>query len=201
MSRPRGFSDSELATLAVCFVAVGRWTDAGLTEDEGRYLVMRFFECLTNDPAKALRASYLSLQNTFMAMRKDTFEQIQKEPAFSRSGRKKIKRLLRAWLDSGNEEFEALWKQIFNSCFTTIPESPVSIIANSGESEEQAIRIITSDPEERVNAEYWWLYYEYGRGWERGLQLLTRPDSKGRRFDILNIEFQDGQTKRLYFEC
>lgn len=83
-------------------------------------------------------ANYLSLQNTFMAMWKDTFERIQDEPAFSRSGKKNTKRLLRAWLDGGNEEFEALWKQIFNSPRSRrhpLASSPTRVKTRSSRSE------------------------------------------------------------------
>ena len=47
------------------------------SEAEAQAFVIHFFKCLQDNPKDGVRASYLSLQNTFMAMRRDTFEVVR----------------------------------------------------------------------------------------------------------------------------
>jgi hypothetical protein len=200
-TRPKGFSENELATLSVSFVAVGRWDYVGLSETEGRHLIIHFFKCLQGNPEDGVRASYLSLQNTFMALQRNTFEAIQSEPPFSRFGRRNMKALVRAWAEGGEAGFTAKWREIFCSGWRTreISELPARVKGGSGEKPEDAIEILTDERGDKINGEYWYLYYTYGRGWERGIQMSTIPDESGRRYDILHIDFHDGQRKRLHF--
>jgi hypothetical protein len=181
-TRPNGFSETELATLSVSFVAVGRWDYVGLSETEGRHLIIHFFKCLQSNPEDGVRASYLSLQNTFMAMQRKTFEAIP-------------------WAEGGEAGFTAKWREIFCSGWRTreISELPARVKGGSGEKPEDAIEILTDERGDKINGEYWYLYYTYGRGWERGIQMSTIPDESGRRYDILHIDFHDGQRKRLHF--
>jgi hypothetical protein len=107
---------------------------------------------------------------------------------------------LRAWQE-GEAAFANKWSQIFSAGWETngAPEQPVRAIPASGESADSAIQILTDDPEDKVNGEYWYLYHRYGRGWQCEMQMATRPDANGHRYDILHIRFSDGQKKRLYF--
>ena len=90
--RPSGFSDIELASLAVWFVGSGQWQRMDFSEQDAQQLIVEFFKSLKkDDPESALTSSYLSLQNTFMAMRRGTFEAIQSEPPFSRFGKAVLK--------------------------------------------------------------------------------------------------------------
>jgi len=73
------------------------------------------------------------------------------------------------------------------------------VIQNSGEGAESAIQIVTEDTEDKINGEYWYLHYQYGKSWETEMQMVTAPDANGRRFDILHIRFDNGQRKILYF--
>jgi hypothetical protein len=173
----------------------------GFTDAEAQSLVIHFFRCLKGDPKDALRASYLSLQNTFMAMRRDTFETIQSEPPFSGSGRRNMKALMRAWLEGGEAAFMARWHLIFCSdSGPKIPEDrPVRVISDSGNKEENAIQILTHEPEDKVNGEYWYLHYHLGQGWTCEMQMATMRDPRGRRYDILHIRFPDGQKRQFYF--
>lgn len=200
--RPKGFSQLELATLGIWFVAVGRWDRMDFSEEEAQAFVIHFFKCLKGDPEDGVRSSYLSLQNTFMAMRRGTFESIQSEPPFSRVGRQNMKTLLRAWLEGGEAEFRSAWEDVFGSGSRKPlrpQERPLRVIARSGDSPENAIQVITDCPDDKVYGEYWHLYYEYGQGWRCEMQMATVPDAARRRYDVLNIRFQDGRQKRFYF--
>jgi hypothetical protein len=200
-ARPKGFSEIELATLSIWFVAVGRWDYLGLSETEGQHLILHFFKCNQGKLEDGVRASCLSLQNTFMAMRKNTFEAIQSEPPFSRFGRRNMKALVRAWAEGGEAGFTANWREIFCSGWQTrgISELPARVRGGSGEKPEDAIEILADKREDKINGEYWYLYYTYGRGWECRMQMSTIPDESRRRYDILHIDFQDGLRKRLHF--
>ncbi|MGH9583784.1 MAG: hypothetical protein ACRD4O_12680 [Bryobacteraceae bacterium] len=201
VTRPKGLSQLELASLAVWFCAIGRWEHAGLTEAEAQSFVMHFFECLKDNKRNALRANCLSLQNAFMTMRKDTFEAIQSEPPFSRFGRKNMTALLRAWLDGQKPEFMNTWREIFYPEWNeSVPvEQVVRVIDNSGESAQNAIHIVTDEKEDKVNGEYWYLYHRYGKSWRCDMQMSTVPDANGRRFDLLHVRFRDGQNRKFYF--
>src|SRR5262249_860353 len=69
-----------------------------------------------------------------------------------------------------------------------------------GYSRADAVIIHANDHEIGVNTEYWYLYYTYGRNWRRGIQRLITPDSDGRRFDVVDINFPTGETSSIYFD-
>jgi hypothetical protein len=197
--RPKGLSQSELAELAVWFVAAGRWAEAGLSEAEARELVCHFFKCLSSPAKDSLEASYLSLQNTLMAMRKGTFESIQSEPPFSRAGRAGMRALLRAWL-AGEAEFKRTWEEVFCPNWRQAQQDrAIRIVGGPGGTPDTAIELVTDCGDDKNFAEYWHLYYQYGKSWRCEMQMSTVPDSRGRRYDLLNLRFHDGQERRLYF--
>jgi hypothetical protein len=171
------------------------------SEAEARAFLVHFFACLKGKPEDGVRASYLSLQNTFMAMRRGTFHSIQSEPPFSRFGRQNMKILLKAWLEGGETGLTSRWGEVFGSGWRTRVQQqyPVRVEVRSGESPEHAIQIQTDHAEDRVNGEYWHLYYEYGLRWRCEMQVSTLPDASGRRYDILHIQLEGGQKKRFYF--
>lgn len=199
--RPKGLSELQLASLAVWFAAIGQWSHAGLSEAEACSFVMHFFKCLKPPHKNALRGNYVSLQNTFMAMRKGTFEAIQLEPPFSRFGRRNMKALLRGWLWGQEAEFTSTWAEIFPSGWDAkvSPELPVHVIESSGDDAESAIQILSHDAEDKINGEYWYLHYRYGTGWQVRMQTSTPPDANGCRFDILDIRFDGGNRRKFYF--
>ena len=198
--RPRGFSEIELGSLSVWFIGAGRWRFVGLSEGEAQDLLQHFFRCLVGVKEDALNATCLSLQNRFMAMRRGSFEATQSEPPFSRRARRNMKELLDAWLD-GEAQFAQQWNETFCPGWDQkgSPEQPVRVIPASGESTDSAVQILTNDPEDKVNAIYWYLYYQFGQDWERGLQTTTGPDAQGHGYDVLEIQFSGGQSKNFHF--
>ena len=198
--RPKGLSQSELAELAVWFVAAGRWAEAGLSEAEAKELVCHFFKCLSTPAKDSLEASYLSLQNALMAMRQGTFESIQSEPPFSRAGRTGMKALLKAWLEGDEAELKRRWEEVFRPSWRQAQQDrAIRIAGGPGGTPDTAIEVVTDYRDDKTFAEYWHLYYQYGRSWHCEMQMSTAPDSRGRRYDLLNLRFHDGQGRRLYF--
>jgi hypothetical protein len=186
--------------LAVWFVAAGRWAEAGLSETEGRDLVCHFFNCLRSAPEDSLRVSYASLQNTLMAMQKGTFESIQSEPPFSRFGRRGMKAFIRAWLEGGEAEFKRRWEEVFCPGWRQAQQDrAIRIVGGQGGTPDTAIQVVTDYSDDKIFAEYWHLYYQYGKSWRCEMQMSTMPDSGGRRYDVLHLRFHDGQERRLYF--
>jgi hypothetical protein len=198
--RPRGLSQLELGELAVWFVAAGRWAEVGLSEAEGRDLVCHFFKCLKSPAEDSLQASYLSLQNTFMAMRNGTFESIQSEPPFSRFGRRGMKAFVGAWLEGGEAELKRRWVEVFCPGWRHVQQDrAIRITGGQGATPETPIELVTDSSDDKIFAEYWYLYYQHGKSWRCEMQMSTLPDSGGRRYDVLHLRFHDGQERRLYF--
>jgi hypothetical protein len=132
MSGKRNLSEWEIGILTVLFIADGKWDKLDLNEEQAQNLVHRLFGCFgENDTIKAV---YLSLQNALMARRKDTFEEIQEEPPFSRRGQRTLTRLFEAWKDAGEQGLTECWNIVFcdGSCLEEEPRRLVRVEADTG---------------------------------------------------------------------
>jgi hypothetical protein len=201
MTERPGLTDYEEVGLIALFIADGRWADLGLTEERAKIFLQQFFRSLKGDLHHAIKACFLGLQNALMALRKDTFEAIQQEPPFSSFGRKTMRRLLDAWTEEGDRGFMDCWMTTFSPGWQSKrePQQPIGVEVDTGSSAERAIRIVTADKQLKVHAEYWYLHYLYGREWSCETQTLTKPDSEGRQYDVLDIKLSDNWRQRVYF--
>jgi hypothetical protein len=194
----------EIASLVTTFVADGRWNNIGLNEIEGEQYLLDFIASLLqkDDPERITKTIYLGMQNTLMALRKDDFLTIQEEPPFSPFSRHNFDKLLRAWIANGKSGYTKEFRQIFNPAggYQKPKQEITTYSGGPGYSRENAVIIHANDKELGVNTEYWYLYYTYGRNWRPGTQRLTTPDSEGRRFDVIDINFPTGETKSIYFD-
>ena len=51
--------------------------------------------------------------------------------------------------------------------------------------------------------EYWYLAYTYGKmgiDWVCESQMLLKRDETGRMYDCLNVRFEDGGLRQIYFD-
>lgn len=137
-----------------------------------------------------------------MALRKDDFLTIQKEPAFSPFSRRNFEKLLKAWIANGESGYAEEFRRILNpTCRSQKPKQEItSYSGGPGYSRDSAVIIHANDNEIGVNTEYWYLYYTYGRNWRRGIQRCTAPDNEGRTFDVMDIQFPNGETRSIYFD-
>ena len=181
--------------------ADGRWDWLGLSEDQACDWLMTFTHGLKGEPNKAVKSIWLITCNTLMAHRKSSFETIQLEPPFSLFGLRNMKQLAVSYRVGSAGAFKSTWAEIFGLGWKERKpkHAVVTIAGGPGDSPGTAVLIRGGDSETRVNAEYWYLYYLYGRTWKCGTQMLTTPDEHGRRFDKLQIQFLNGE-RWIYFD-
>ena len=71
---------------------------------------------------EAAKQARIRLQQCLMALRRGTFEEIQRESPFSRYAEGNMENLLRAWMEEGEAGFTRKWSEIFRSpCSGPLP--------------------------------------------------------------------------------
>ena len=148
-----------------------------------------------NHSTKAIKSLFTGMQNTLMAHRKDPFERIQQEPFFWPSVFRNMIELDAGWVAGGDDGFLAEWRRIFAPGWKTRLPGPrlITITAGDGNSPETAFVINAPDVETRIAAEYWYLYYTYGRDWELETQWLVG------QCDVVKIILSGGVSKTVFF--
>lgn len=183
-------------------IADGRWAQIGLDEAAGRSQLLSHVSMLQGEVPDLVKNSGGRLQQQLMALRRGTFEQIQREAPFSRQARRNMEVLLRAWREEAAAGFEQAWKRTFPAGWEAvrIPQEPIRIVGEGGESEERALETIDApDREARVAAEWWYKFYTFGSDWSAGLHLTTTPDENGAVYSIHEIELPPDIQKWIYF--
>lgn len=192
----RDLSSTELAILSALYVTDGRWDDLGLSEEDACDMLAHFFHCLRGDVREAIDICYGSLQNSLMARRKDTFEQIQSEPPFSRFGEANMRALLDAWMEGGKSSVTARWPAVFNGDWRTQKQGqlPVRILVDTGDSADHAIRIVDAGTRDRAKVQSWYFNYLFGKEWK--LDSLVSDQNH----DVVDISLPNHVRRRFYFE-
>jgi hypothetical protein len=203
MAERPGLSDIELAWFLAWSIADGEWARVGLDQAKGRELLLDLFSQIKKgDRLQAAKESGMRLQQSLMALRRHTFEEIQLESPFSRLAQRNMRNLLRAWTEEGDAGFARAWEQIFQPGWEAAQEAPnpIRIIVDTGESEDRALEVTGApDTETRVAAEYWYLYYTFGRGWTQTIHYTTRANEHGAHFSVHNIHIFPNSHKQIYF--
>jgi hypothetical protein len=194
--------ESEMIWLMATFIASGRWVALGLTEADAKDWLLNFIHSLKVHGDSTTKALFLQMQNTLMALRKDSFDRIQQEPPFSVFGRQTLTQLDRSWVQGGDNGFLSEWNRIFARGWEQAAAAKgVAVVAGGpGHSVETAFVVNAIDHETVVNSEYWYLYHAFGRGWTIGTRKLTKPDQQGRQFDVLHVRWPDGARREFYFD-
>jgi hypothetical protein len=193
--------DNEHVSLIATHVAAGQWQEIGLLPGQPPTWFLNFARSLKGDPADAMTSILSILQLVLMAQRKSTFLEIQFEPAFSSTAQANAITLARA-SRGGDADFIATWNRIFaGKVETQVPEQMfASYDGGPGDVPENAVTIQAPDLELAVRAEYWYLFYSYGRKWTLGREQRTMPAPDGRVFDQLELIFPDQNRKWAYFD-
>jgi hypothetical protein len=80
----------------------------------------------------------------------------------------------------------------------------VTFSNNSGDSQEDAVKILEARNEgEGTAAEYWFLSLKFGvrgKDWNLVIQSLLEDKDSGKVFDRMDLEFPDKTLKTLYFD-
>jgi hypothetical protein len=190
----RDLSSTELAILSALYVTDGRWDDLGLTEEDACDMLAHFFHCLRGDLRDAIGTCYDSLQNSLMARRKDTFEQIQNEPPFSLFGETNMRAFLEAWIEGGKPLVTERWPTIFAAGWREqrAVQTPVRIQVDTGDSADHAIGLETG-PRDRGKIQSWYFNYLFGKTWK--LDSLVSDE----QHDVIEISLPNHTHRRFYF--
>jgi hypothetical protein len=202
MGKALELSDIEMAWLIAWNIAAGYWNRVGLTPAEAKQLILDFARQLQGNPVEAVTQSRVNLQQTLMALRRESFEEIQDEAPFRQHAQQNLLRLLRAYVATGDSGMATAWHQVFPEGLEMRPAThqPVRVIENGGESADTALEVIGAPGREtRVAAEWWYLRYRFGRNFTPGMHMTTIEDANGDCFSIHNVALSDGSRKRVFF--
>jgi hypothetical protein len=183
-------------------IADGEWGRIGLEEAGARKLLLAQFSKLHGDLLGAAKVSRGRLQQCLMALRRGTFEEIQQDSPFSLHARRNMDTLLRAWMEEGEAGFARVWAEVFRPGWQAAREThpPIQIIEDIGDCEERALEVRGAlDGETRVAAEWWYLYYMFGRDWKPGMHFTAIAKEEGTHFSVHNITVLPDTRKRVYF--
>lgn len=202
MTKNHELSEIELIWLIAWNIADGEWNKVGLEEKGGHELLLHIFRELQGDLLQAAKASRIRLQQSLMAARRGTFEEIQQEAPFSQHAQHNMRILLGAWLRDGDKGFARQWPDSFPPGWEAgrAAQTPVRIIADTGDCEERALEVVGApDRETRVAAEWWYLYYTLGRAWEPGMHLTVFGEKEGTHFSVHKIRVFPEFRREIYF--
>lgn len=194
----------ELPYLGAMYIASGNWEGLDNLEEVARDFLLRIISGLKKHGYYTIRDIVWIMQNTLMAQRKSHFYTIQKQPPFMRFTFNNMVLLDEAWVSGGGEGFSAKWNQIFAPGWRDLASlhDIVRLTGGPGDSADTAFTVHAPDYETRVCAEYWYLYYTYGRmykDWQPRIQRLTSPDELGRQFDVIDLRLPDGGERTVFF--
>ncbi len=202
MAKGQELSDIEMAWLIAWNIAAGYWNRVGLTPTEARKLMLDFAKHLQGNPVEAVTRSRVNLRQTLMAVRRESFEEIQGEAPFRQHAQQNLLRLLSAYQAAGDSGMTTAWHQVFPEDREVQPVTtqPIRIIENDGESSDTALEVIGAPGREtRVAAEWWYLRYRFGRNFTPGMHMTTTENANGDCFSVHNIALSDGSRKQVYF--
>lgn len=194
----------ELTYLGAMYIACGNWEGLDNSEESARDFLLNVIGALKSHGYNTIRAIVWIMQNTLMAQRKSHFLTIQKEPPYMRFTFRNLLLLDEAWSSGRDQAFHSEWDEIFASGWKDAvpPHELIRITGGPGDSEDTAFIVHAPDAETRICAQYWYLYYTYGRmykDWQPGVQGLTFPDEKGREFDVMNVRLPEGREEKIFF--
>jgi hypothetical protein len=226
--QPRfSLTEEEWFQVGITYFLAGRWNDtiashwrpvprASLySECEAEDCVLAVFKRMHESGQELGKKFFFPIQVLLMARRCGDFLAIQQEPAFSKTALDNFVELYFAYAykPGGEAGFHQEWTRI-QAGFGKSPEEKedVAFSGGPGLTKETALRI---DPmpdrilanrreaEPILMGEYWYLAYTYGRmgiDWVRESQMLLKRDETGRMYDCLNVRFEDGGLRQIYFD-
>jgi hypothetical protein len=112
-----------------------------------------------------------------------------------------MKTLMSAWAQGGEAEFLRKWAELFRpgSEATKPMQQPIRIAGDTGDCAERALEVIGApDSNTRVSAEWWYLYYTFGRSWKPEVHS-TRGDGEGTHFSVHDIHVFPDSHLRVFF--
>lgn len=149
---------------------------------------------------------YIRVQSSLMSKRLNTFKIIQFQPPFHDFGKQNFKDLLTSWEKGGETAMERKFEEIFSSGWEKRKSSRevVKVIYGDGATEETAIKFSSSNVKKRVNAESWFINYQYGKenvDWKKERNFMAQSPNSEKLHNIWDIKLTDGKRKTFYFNA
>ncbi len=183
-------------------IVAGQWERIGLKPQAAKEYLTDLFGKLEGDAADLSKRSAEQLQHGLMALRIGEFEQIQREPPFSRFAQRNMEGLLLAWKGGGELRFAQVWDAIFHPGWEDEGEQqyPVRVIVDKGDCQQRAHEVLSAaDPQYRTAAEFWYLFYTFGDGWKWERHESVGNDHGGPQFSVHHIRVSSDAGRRVYF--
>jgi hypothetical protein len=193
--------DNEQVCWIATYVAAGRWQEIGLLAGQPQAWFLAFARNLKGGAAESMDNIFSVLQHVLMAQRKNDFLRTQVEPAFSAFARANAIALAKA-AQAGELGFMAVWNGIFSAGWEERVPEPILVTCSggSGDSVATAVTIRAPDLATAIHAEYWFLFYGFGRDWKLGRERRSTPAANGRVYDQLELIFPDQAAEWIYFD-
>lgn len=193
--------DTEHVCVIASYVAAGRSEEINLIPEQRQSWFLSFAQSLSGDSEEAVNAIFTMLQHVLMAQHRNDFTAIQLEPAFNPAARENAVALAKA-AQLGSDELAEEWRRIFAPGWEErMPEQVLSTYSGGpGDSAATAVTILAPDLTTAIHAEYWYLFYFYGRNWQLGREERSAAHGNGRVYDQLESVFPDGTRKWTYFD-
>lgn len=201
VDRP-GLSAAEIAWLIAWNIAAGEWTRVDLNEEQGRGFLHNLFSKLSGGLLSAAEEAWMVLQRCLMALRREGFEDIQQEAPFSRYALSNMLALARAWMEGGETGLLRKWADVSAPGWEARRprQEPVRIIVDTGDSEEHALEVRGApDRKTRISAEYWYLFYTFGKSWKHGGHSTRVSKEADTRFSVHNIRMFPSSRQTVFF--
>lgn len=149
---------------------------------------------------------YIKTQSSLMSKRLNTFKVIQFQPSFNDFGKQNFRDLLTDWESDGETALERKFEQIFSGDWEKRKSlrEVVKVIYGDGASEETAIKFSSSNVKKRINAESWFINYQYGKeneAWKRERNFMAQSSRSEKIHNIWDIRLADGKRKTIYFNA
>lgn len=149
---------------------------------------------------------YLKTQISLMSKRLNTFKVIQFQPSFNDFGRQNFEDLLTDWEGNGDTALAKKFEEIFSDGWEKRKSSRevVKVIYGDGATEETAIKLSSSNVKKRINAENWFINYQYGKeneGWKRERNFMGQSSNNGKIYNVWDIKLSGGKRKSIYFNA
>jgi hypothetical protein len=193
--------DTEHVCVIATYVAAGRSEEINLLPEQRQSWFLSFAQSLSDDCEEAVNAIFTMLQHVLMAQHRDDFTRIQLEPAFNPTGRGNAIALAKA-AQLGSAELAKEWSRIFAPGWEErMPEQILTTYSGGpGDSAATAVTILAPDLTTAIHAEYWYLFYFYGRNWQLGREERSSAHGNGKVYDQLELVFPDQKRKWAYFD-
>lgn len=195
-------SGNENVTLICSTICAGRFIEIGMDEPQAVNWLGHFFRAVRGERSETLKSLYLMMQNLLMAQRKGDFLSIQLQPPFTRFSLVNAQYMATALAERDDAGLRAAWNEVFAPGFRQREPEHVIVTYDGGpgDSAENALRLFAADANTSVAAEYWWLFYTFGRDWKLGLQHKDDPHPDGRYFDRMEVVLPDNQRHWAWFD-